>query len=152
MASSISITLSDEALHKLDEMIARQREISQGSEVQADQTMRRSTLINELILQSVMPPKPLDVSQIENAVRVVAKEYGAKSVWLFGSFARGDQRADSDVDLLLDKGDIKGVKVLDFQEVLAKMLGRNVDVVTTAGASDRFLDSMRGEAQLLYEA
>ena len=152
MASSISITLSDEALHKLDEMIARQREISQDPEVQADQTMRRSTLINELILQSTMPPKPLDVSKIENAVREVAKEYGAKSVWLFGSFARGDQRADSDVDLLLDKGDVKGVKVLDFQEVLAKRLGRNVDVVTTAGASDRFLDNMHGEALLLYEA
>lgn len=152
MASPISIYLSDEALCKLDEMVARQAEIDKAAGLEGRKVSNRSKLISELILCSEVPPRPLDVSQIEYTVIKIAQEYGAKKVSLFGSFARGDQRADSDVDLLLEKGEIKGVRVLDFQDDLTKALGRKVDVVTTAGASSRFLDKIGKDMVTLYEA
>ena len=34
-------------------------------------------------------------------IQPVAKKYGIKAIWLFGSRARGDHRPDSDVDLLI---------------------------------------------------
>ena len=59
---------------------------------------------------------------------------------------------DSDIDLLLEKGAIRGMQVLDFQEELSRRLGRSVDVVTTAGASERFLEKIRSDEVVLYVA
>lgn len=61
----------------------------------------------------------------------VARKYGAKNVRLFGSFARGEQKTNSDVDLLVEMPrkssliDLAGMKM-----DLEKTLHRKVDVVT----------------------
>ena len=59
---------------------------------------------------------------------------------------------DSDIDILIEKGDIKGMQVIDFQEDLQKALNRKVDVVTTAGASERSLNRISKDVIVLYEA
>ena len=43
----------------------------------------------------------------------IAKQYGVKKVALFGSYSTGKQTSVSDIDLLIDKGDIKGLFVLN---------------------------------------
>lgn len=43
--------------------------------------------------------------EIAERVRPIAEKYGLRSVYLFGSYARGDADEDSDVDLLIDDGD-----------------------------------------------
>lgn len=43
--------------------------------------------------------------EIVERVRPIAEKYGLRSVYLFGSYARGDANEDSDVDLLIDDGD-----------------------------------------------
>lgn len=53
--------------------------------------------------------------------------------WVFGSFARGEERSDSDIDLLVTF-DHKNAKVGLFKYAamvidLEKLLGRNVDLV-----------------------
>ena len=70
---------------------------------------------------------------------------------LFGSYAKGCATAGSDVDVLLEKGDIKGMRVLDFQDELAKKLGRSVDVVTTEAASPRFLAAIEQDAVVVFD-
>jgi len=61
----------------------------------------------------------------------VAEVHGARNIRVFGSVVRGDNRADSDVDLLVEfeEGktlfDLIGLK-LDLQN----LLGATVDVVT----------------------
>lgn len=91
-------------------------------------------------------------AQIRYAVVSLAEEYGAGKVSLFGSYARGEQTPTSDVDILLEKGNIKGMQVLDFQEDLAQALGRPVDVVTTAGASPRFLAKVAKDSITLFDS
>ena len=49
----------------------------------------------------------LTKEQIAALVRPVAQKYGIKAIWLFGSRARGDNRPDSDVDLLIRLDDAK---------------------------------------------
>jgi len=39
--------------------------------------------------------------EVEQAVEVLAREFGAVEVWLFGSAARGTTTEDSDIDLLV---------------------------------------------------
>lgn len=74
--------------------------------------------------------KSLSRQELRPIVLRIAKRYGVTNVRLFGSFARGDQRRQSDVDLLVDlpKGmtlfQLSGLKI-DLQEALS----RKVDVV-----------------------
>ena len=51
--------------------------------------------------------------------------------WLFGSYARGEEREDSDVDILvvLDHSQPVGLKFFGMYEDLKELLGRNVDLV-----------------------
>ena len=42
------------------------------------------------------------VQEIADRIRPVAKRYNLKAVYLFGSYARGEADAKSDIDLLVD--------------------------------------------------
>ena len=60
------------------------------------------------------------------------KQLGVEHLYLFGSTARGDARADSDVDLFFDyqKGSLGLFQLMEVQEVAARILGRSADVMT----------------------
>lgn len=65
--------------------------------------------------------------------RVIAilREHGVLHATLFGSFARGEQRPESDIDLLIDLP--VGASLLDLSRLglaLEDALGRSVDLVT----------------------
>jgi hypothetical protein len=68
------------------------------------------------------------------AILAIATKHGAMKVRVFGSVALGVAGPDSDVDLLVERGErsspfFPGGLVADLQE----LLGRRVDVVETAG-------------------
>ncbi len=57
---------------------------------------------------------------------------GARRVGVFGSFARGEERDDSDVDVYVEFDDAKRTydNFFALHERLEKLLGRRVDLVT----------------------
>ena len=66
----------------------------------------------------------------------IAAARGAQSVRVFGSVARGEARADSDVDFLVELE--PGRTVLDLSELILDFeaaIGRAVDVVTIRRSS-----------------
>ncbi len=63
---------------------------------------------------------------------------------LFGSVARGDDRPDSDVDLLIVFREDSLERLLDLRNRLAHALGRNVDILTMEAASSNELLLMMG--------
>ena len=71
------------------------------------------------------------VDELRMIVSDIAKQYGVKKVALFGSYSTGKQTSESDIDLLIDKGDIKGLFMLNsFINSLQDKLGKDVDVMT----------------------
>lgn len=152
MGSNISVYLSDAALAKLDAAVARKADQDRALGLSGRKVASRSSVIEQLICEKLEGGALLDLATISYFATKLGKERGAKKVSLFGSYARGDATAESDVDILLDKGQIRGMEVLDFQEELSECLGKPVDVVTTAGASERFLDKIGSYAVVLYEA
>ena len=152
MGSNISIYLSDGALAKLDSAVEKQAKQDRASGLSGRKVASRSSILEQLILNELEADGALDQATIRYYAIKLGEEYGAKKVSLFGSYARGEALADSDVDILLEKGGIRGMGVLDFQEELAECLGKTVDIVTTAGASERFLEKIRQDEVVLYES
>ncbi len=62
---------------------------------------------------------------------------GVRRLALFGSFARGEAGADSDVDFLVEfePGQKSFDRFLDLAELLARAVGRRVDLLTTESLS-----------------
>ena len=152
MAGTISLYLRDDTLRKLDAEVARAAAKDRARGLSGRQVTNRSKRVERIIEQYVDAAEMLSQEDIRYHVVSLSEQYGAAKVSLFGSYARGEANEDSDIDILLEKGDIKGLQVLDFQEDLARRLDRPVDVVTTAGASERFLAKIRQDEVVLYEA
>ena len=92
------------------------------------------------------------VEEIEAIVAVLAAQYGADRIYLFGSYARGDANPDSDIDLRIDKGSIRGLQLGGLAADLEEAFGMPVDLVPTGSLDSKFLRSISDDEVLLYEA
>ena len=78
------------------------------------------------------------VHEHRDRIRDIAARHRGRRVRVFGSVARGDSSAKSDIDLLVDfEPDSSLFDLLHLTEELEKLLGHPVDVVSTGGLKDR---------------
>lgn len=73
------------------------------------------------------------IADNSDAIGAIFRKYGATNPRLFGSVARGDAHAQSDIDIMVDIDDTKGatiMKLAGISESLRRLLGVRVDVVT----------------------
>lgn len=92
-----------------------------------------------------------DIPRIKEVVTEYASQYGANRVSLFGSYARGDMTEESDIDLLIDKGSIKGLQYAALLCDLEDAFGKHVDLISIRGAEQSFLNEVKKDEVLLYE-
>ena len=73
--------------------------------------------------------------------------------WLFGSYSRGEQTKDSDVDILvlLDKSRPIGLKFFGMWSDLEELLGRKVDLVSDGTLLPFAQQSAEKDKILIYE-
>lgn len=71
---------------------------------------------------------------------------GARSLSLFGSFARDEARDDSDVDLLVDLDQHTFDRYMDLKLRLEDLLGRRVDLVLVEKLKPRVREQILREA------
>ncbi|WP_026669346.1 nucleotidyltransferase family protein [Butyrivibrio sp. AE3006] len=92
------------------------------------------------------------LDEIKEKTIPIAISYGIKSMTIFGSYARGEANDESDVDIIIDKGQVQSlIRYFMFVEELEKSLGCHVDVVTTSIEDKNFLSKIQEEGVLLYE-
>lgn len=73
--------------------------------------------------------------------------------WLFGSFSRGEETQDSDVDIIvsLDKSKPIGLKFFGMWSDLEELLGRKVDLVSEGTLLPFAKESAERDKFLVYE-
>lgn len=64
------------------------------------------------------------------------KKFKIKKIRIFGSYARGEQRETSDIDLIVDFEEVPTfIELMEIQEELEKLLGVKVDLLTKESIS-----------------
>ena len=93
----------------------------------------------------------LSQNEIKNIVYTIAPKYRIESVYLFGSYARGDANEDSDFDFRIVGGSFHSLyDLIAFRLDLEDALGREVDVVQTKNMRDSFYRVIKDEEVLVY--
>ena len=74
------------------------------------------------------------IDEIRERVTPVAQKYALKAVYVFGSYARNEATAESDIDILVDRtgSTIKGMFDMgNLYNDLRESIGKEIDLVTT---------------------
>lgn len=85
---------------------------------------------------------------VEAAVKELLNRYNAEYALLFGSYARGEETEDSDIDVLVFGGEnFKKSNIFAFAEDLRKITGKSVDAfeICEVDRSTPFYDSVMKE-------
>ena len=98
-------------------------------------------------ISSSLPIK-ISLSKIED----FCKRNKIEKLSLFGSVLRNDFNSKSDIDVLVEfeKGKTPGLVIVDLQDELSEMFGREVDLHTPAELSRFFKERVLQEALLIY--
>lgn len=80
----------------------------------------------------------------------MAARHGASDVRVFGSVLHGDDRQDSDIDLLVDVEPGRSLlDIIGLEQELGEFLGRRVEVLTVGGLSPYLEQRILAEAARL---
>jgi predicted nucleotidyltransferase len=85
--------------------------------------------------KALMPDDPIPLGKIVATLKVhrpeLQRRFGIRSLGVFGSYVRGDQKRGSDLDLLVEFDD-RALSLFDFVEIehyMSDLLGVKVDLV-----------------------
>jgi predicted nucleotidyltransferase len=97
----------------------------------------RSTAVNSLI------------ESHRAEIRALLEPYNARSIAVFGSVARGEATADSDIDFLVEfEPGSSRLDLIHLEEELCDLLGVEVDVISLGALLERD-DEIRSDAVTL---
>ena len=92
------------------------------------------------------------IDEIKKKVTPIAEEYGVKSLKLFGSYAKGQNNKDSDIDFIVNKGKMETLfQYISFVNRLEEEFGCHVDVVSTEIEDQNFINIINKDSIMLYD-
>lgn len=97
-----------------------------------------------------------DIEDLRKRILPLLLPWGVKRVALFGSFARGEETPESDIDILVELKEpgtrpVIGLKWFGIEQELSKALGRGVDLVSAAALSPYARESVGRDEVVLYD-
>lgn len=137
----LNLTYDADILSKLDEMDNKQG------------------YIKRLLRQDIRGPEDvISVDSIRYLIRPVAIKYRIRKAYLFGSYARGSATAASDIDIMIEGGDIGSVGEYEkLKKEMSDSFEKSVDLVmyeaanrNTTRAGKRFMEHFNEECIAIY--
>lgn len=99
---------------------------------------------------------PVDRGTLIHTIREFLKQDGrVRRAWIIGSFARGEGRPDSDIDLMIAYSAKASGTLFDYADLtyeLGKLLKRKVDIVEEGFVKPFAMESVNRDKVLIYEA
>jgi hypothetical protein len=94
----------------------------------------------------------MSIQEIKNKINPILKKNGVKRAAIFGSYARGDQKKKSDVDIWIELDDEKSLfDLIGLQLELEKKIKKKVDLGEYCTIRPRIKENILKEQVLIYE-
>ncbi|HSU24565.1 MAG TPA: nucleotidyltransferase family protein [Pyrinomonadaceae bacterium] len=95
----------------------------------------------------------MDLKPFLSQLEKVCRENNVARLGVFGSVARGEDKPDSDIDLLVElKKPVGLIKLIQLEDKLVKVLGRKVDLGTESSLHPLIHDAVMNDLKILYES
>ena len=99
----------------------------------------------------MMCDKIYSLDEIKAIAAPIAKKYGVAAMYLFGSYARGEATATSDLDFRIERGRIRSLFELSaMYNALSEGFQKDLDLLTSQNIEPEFLAAIRPEEVLVY--
>ena len=80
----------------------------------------------------------------------ILKKHGAKKIEIFGSYARGEQKETSDLDVIVEFEKRKSLlELVGIEQELEDALGIKVDLLTRASISPYLIERIEKESKVV---
>ena len=81
----------------------------------------------------------------------ILKKHGAKKIEIFGSYARGEQKETSDLDVIVEFEKRKSLlELVGIEQELEDALGIKVDLLTRASISPYLIERIEKESKVVF--
>jgi predicted nucleotidyltransferase len=93
---------------------------------------------------------PLDKQHMLDVIVSTLKEHGAVEVLLFGSFARGSEKKESDVDIIVEFKETKSlIEHMQIEMELQDKIGRKLDMFTKKSIDPHLKEHIMSQAVVI---
>lgn len=87
-----------------------------------------------------------EIKKIKDKIFPILKKNKVVKAGIFGSYAKGEQKKDSDIDILIEiKGDISLLDIIGLQLKLQEILRKKVDIIEYDEINDLLKDRILNE-------
>ena len=90
-------------------------------------------------------------AKIIEKIAQLLKAQGATKVAIFGSYARGEERPDSDIDVIVEFSATKSLlELVKIERELYEAIGIKVDLLTEKSISPYLIDIVKQQMEVIY--
>lgn len=94
----------------------------------------------------------MNIEEVKLKIIPILSSYGIKRAAVFGSVARGEDRSDSDVDLLVEFKKVPGLfEYIRLENQLSDTLGKKVDLATQESLHRLIKPQVFKDLKTIYE-
>lgn len=89
--------------------------------------------------------------EIFEKIARLLKNQGVKKVAVFGSYVRGEEKPESDIDIIVEFSERKSLlELVRIERELSEVLGIKVDLLTEKSISPYLIDAIKSEMKVVY--
>ena len=95
----------------------------------------------------------INMSNEETFEKIVSllKSHGVRTVAVFGSYVRGEEKPGSDIDIIVEFSERKSLlQLVRIERELSEELGIKVDLLTEKSISPYLIDTIKREMKMIY--
>ena len=93
----------------------------------------------------------MDRKEIFAKITQLLKDQGARKVAVFGSYIRGEENRESDIDIIVEFSERKSLlELVRIERELSDVLGIKVDLLTEKSISPYLIDTIKREMEVIY--
>ena len=99
-----------------------------------------------------MKSEPKLDNELKEKIISFLRKYDAERISIFGSYVRGEATPESDIDIIVEFKDVKGlITFIEIQEELSEAINIKVDLLTKEEISPYLIKRIKKEALVIYK-